>query len=34
MQGIDTIVIDPENEYKNLSEAVGGSYFKNIFEFS
>jgi len=28
MQGIDTIVIDPENEYKNLSEAVGGSYFK------
>ena len=28
MQGIDTIVIDPENEYKILSEAVGGSYFK------
>jgi type IV secretory pathway VirB4 component len=28
MQGIDTIVIDPENEYKALSEAVGGSYFK------
>ena len=28
MQGIDTIIIDPENEYKFLSDAVGGSYFK------
>jgi len=28
MQGIDTIIIDPENEYKFLSEAVGGSYFQ------
>ncbi|MCL5010776.1 MAG: DUF87 domain-containing protein [Patescibacteria group bacterium] len=28
MQGIDTIVIDPENEYQFLSEAVGGSFFK------
>ena len=28
MQGIDVIVIDPENEYQFLSEAVGGSHFK------
>lgn len=28
MQGIDIIIIDPENEYKTLSDAVGGSYFK------
>ncbi|MHA1739920.1 MAG: TraG/VirB4 family ATPase, partial [Candidatus Heimdallarchaeota archaeon] len=28
MQGVDTIIIDPENEYKFLSDAVGGSYFK------
>ncbi|MDO8430014.1 MAG: DUF87 domain-containing protein [bacterium] len=28
MLGIDVIVIDPENEYENLTAAVGGSYFK------
>ena len=28
MQGVDVIVIDPENEYEFLSDAVGGSYFK------
>ena len=28
MMGTDVIVIDPENEYKNLSDAIGGSYFK------
>ena len=28
MQGVDVIVIDPENEYKFLTDAVGGSYFK------
>ncbi|MDP2930430.1 MAG: DUF87 domain-containing protein [bacterium] len=27
MTGTDVIVIDPENEYKFLSEAVGGSFF-------
>jgi len=27
MLGVDMIVIDPENEYKFLSEAVGGSFF-------
>lgn len=27
MLGIDAIVIDPENEYKFLSDAVGGSFF-------
>ncbi|HEB13417.1 MAG TPA: DUF87 domain-containing protein [candidate division CPR3 bacterium] len=27
MTGVDTIVLDPENEYKNLSKAVGGSFF-------
>ncbi len=27
MQGIDCIVIDPENEYNYLAEAVGGSFF-------
>lgn len=26
MMGTDVLVIDPENEYKHLSEAVGGSY--------
>lgn len=26
MQGIDVIVIDPENEYKMLSDTVGGSF--------
>jgi len=28
MFGTDVIIIDPENEYKALSEAVDGSYFK------
>lgn len=28
MMGTDVLVIDPENEYKNLAEAAGGSYFK------
>ena len=28
MMGTDVIVVDPENEYELLSEAVGGSYFK------
>lgn len=28
MQGVDVIVIDPENEYEMLSDAVGGSFFK------
>jgi len=28
MLGINIIIIDPENEYARLSEAVGGSYFK------
>ena len=28
MLGTDVIVVDPENEYEPLSEAVGGSYFK------
>jgi len=27
MQGVDIIIIDPENEYRFLSDAVGGSYF-------
>ena len=27
MCGIDAIIIDPENEYKALSDAVGGSFF-------
>lgn len=27
MMGVDVIVIDPENEYKMLSDAVGGSFF-------
>jgi conjugal transfer ATP-binding protein TraC len=26
MLGVDVIVLDPENEYKNLSESVGGSF--------
>lgn len=26
MQGVDVIVIDPENEYKSLCEAVGGTF--------
>ncbi len=28
MIGTDVLVIDPENEYKNLSDTVGGTYFK------
>ena len=28
MMGTNVIVIDPENEYENLANAVGGSYFK------
>jgi type IV secretory pathway VirB4 component len=28
MMGVDILVIDPENEYQNLADAVGGSYFK------
>ena len=28
MMGIDVIVIDPENEYEFLADAVGGSFFK------
>lgn len=28
MMGVDVLVIDPENEYQNLAESVGGSYFK------
>ena len=28
MMGTDVIVIDPENEYQSLAEAVGGSFFK------
>jgi type IV secretory pathway VirB4 component len=27
MTGTDVLIIDPENEYKNLAEAVGGSFF-------
>ncbi len=27
MMGVDVIIIDPENEYKFLSDAVGGSFF-------
>lgn len=27
MTGIDVIILDPENEYKPLAEAVGGSFF-------
>jgi type IV secretory pathway VirB4 component len=28
MQGVDVIVIDPENEYEFLSDSVGGAFFK------
>lgn len=28
MLGTDVVIIDPENEYQNLSNAVGGSFFK------
>jgi len=27
MVGVDVIILDPENEYKHLAEAVGGSFF-------
>ncbi|MCH7828769.1 DUF87 domain-containing protein [Patescibacteria group bacterium] len=27
MTGVDVVVLDPENEYKPLAEAVGGSFF-------
>ncbi|MDP3052727.1 MAG: ATP-binding protein [bacterium] len=28
MMGTDVIIIDPENEYQNLADTIGGSYFK------
>ncbi len=28
MQGVDCIIIDPENEYQHLSESIGGSFIK------
>jgi len=28
MQGIDCIIVDPENEYQFLADAVGGAFFK------
>ena len=28
MMGVDNIIVDPENEYEMLSDAVGGSFFK------
>ena len=28
MLGVDVIVVDPENEYRALAQAVGGSYFE------
>ena len=28
MLGVNVIILDPENEYQNLSNAIGGSYFK------
>jgi conjugal transfer ATP-binding protein TraC len=28
MQGVDCIIIDPENEYEYLANAVGGAFFK------
>lgn len=28
MMGVDVLIIDPENEYQNLAESVGGSFFK------
>jgi type IV secretory pathway VirB4 component len=28
MQGVDVIIIDPENEYEFLADAVGGEFFK------
>ena len=28
MMGVDVIIVDPENEYERLAEAVGGSFFR------
>ncbi len=28
MTGVDVLIVDPENEYERLANAVGGSYFK------
>ena len=28
MQGVDCIIVDPENEYEALADAVGGAFFK------
>ncbi|MCD6500681.1 conjugal transfer protein TraC [bacterium] len=28
MQGVDAIILDPENEYEFLADAVGGSFFR------
>ncbi|MDD4531110.1 MAG: ATP-binding protein, partial [Candidatus Pacebacteria bacterium] len=28
MMGVECIILDPENEYKTLADAVGGSFFK------
>ncbi len=28
MMGVDVLIIDPENEYEKLAEAVGGSFFR------
>jgi len=28
MLGVDIIILDPENEYQNLSDAIGGSFLK------
>ncbi len=28
MQGVDVIIIDPENEYEMLADGIGGSFFK------
>jgi type IV secretory pathway VirB4 component len=28
MQGVDVIIIDPENEYEALAEGIGGAFFK------
>jgi len=28
MQGVDCLIVDPENEYEFLADAVGGSFFK------
>ena len=29
----EVIVIDPENEYQHMAEAVGGRYFNIFFKF-